>query len=257
MKVENTNPSAFSGAPVIYEINTWIWLRELSLKYHKKISLANVPGKEYDELSNLGFNSVWLMGVWKRSPAGLEIAKKHEGIMKDIREALPDFTEEDIAGSPYCIKEYQVDSNLGGNKGLVKTRKELADRGIRLILDFVPNHVAPDHPWTKSNPEYFLQGSEEKISTHPDDYCRSGKNIYAKARDPFYPPWPDVLQLNLFNEGLRNALLQTVKSVAAQCDGIRCDMAMLVMNDIFNKTWSGKAGELPVQDFWDFIIHYH
>jgi glycosidase len=174
--------------------------------------------------------------------------------MKELRDALPDLSEEDIAGSPYCIREYKVDSSIGGEKGLAKARKELAGRGMKLILDFVPNHVAPDHPWTKSNPEYFIRGSEEEFSNKHDDFYRSGKNIFAKARDPFYPPWPDVIQLNLFNEGLRNASLETLQTIAAQCDGIRCDMAMLIMNDIFSKNWGEKAGEIPAQDFWSFII---
>jgi hypothetical protein len=254
MKVEKENMPTMPKNPVIYEINTIIWLRELSLKYGKKITLANIPAKEYDELAKPGFNTVWLMGVWKRSHAGLEIARHHEGIMKDLMEALPDLKDEDIAGSPYCIKDYHADAGIGGEKGLAKARKELAARGMGLILDFVPNHVAPDHPWTKSHPEYFIRASEQEFTGHPDDFYKTGKNIYAKAKDPFFPPWPDVLQLNVFHAGLRDTLLQTVKSLAAQCDGIRCDMAMLVMNDIFNNNWAEKAGAIPEQDFWTMII---
>ena len=56
--------------PVIYEINTWIWLNELSKKYSKKITLSNIPGNEWDELVRSGFDAIWLMGVWERSPAG-------------------------------------------------------------------------------------------------------------------------------------------------------------------------------------------
>jgi hypothetical protein len=253
-KAEIQTRSPFSEDLLIYEINTIVWLGELSLKYRKKISLANIPAKEFDELAKSGFNDIWLMGAWKRSPAGLEIAKQHTGIMNDLREALPDMNDGDIAGSPYCIRDYHADIHLGGAKGLANTRKELANRGMRLILDFVPNHVAPDHPWTKTNPEYFIRGTEEQIAELPDDYYRSGKHIYAKARDPFYPPWPDVIQLDLFNEGLRETMLQTIKSIAAQCDGIRCDMAMLAMNDIFAKTWKDRTGPVPEQDFWTHVI---
>jgi len=254
MKGETAKMPFNPVSPVIYEINTGIWLNELSRKYRKKISLANIPVKEFDELANLGFNAIWLMGVWKRSPAGITIARQHAGIMKDLLEALPDLKDEDIAGSPYCIRDYQVDARFGGSKGLAKARKELAKRGIRLILDYVPNHVAPDHSWTKTHPGYFIQGIEEEMNANPEAWCRSGKNIFAKARDPFYPPWPDVLQLNIFDGGLREALLETLKSIAMQCDGIRCDMAMLVMNDIFQKTWEGKAGSKPAQDFWSTVI---
>lgn len=254
MKVDNGVPAIIPEKPLIYEINTFVWLQELSRKYGKKITLSNIPGKEYDELSNLGFDMIWLMGVWKRSPAGLDIARQHPVIMKELHEALPDLTDGDIAGSPYCIREYQADPFAGGDKGLAKARKELAARGMRLMLDFVPNHVAPDHPWTRSNPDFFIGGTAEELHSQPDHYYQAGKHVFARARDPFYPPWPDVLQLDIFHKGLREALLQTLKTLASQCDGIRCDMAMLVMNDIFSRTWAGKAGSPPTLDFWNYVI---
>lgn len=254
MKASAKNLPSLPEKPIIYEINTWIWLNELSKKYRKKINLANIPASELDELAGLGFNTIWLMGVWQRSPAGLAIAKQHPDIMNDLRLALPDLKDSDIVGSPYCIKDYTVDSHIGGKDGLAILRREISNRGMRLILDFVPNHVAPDHPWTLSNPGYFIGGSEEDIKKFPDDYYRSGTNIFAKARDPFYPPWPDILQLNAFDANLRKAMLETLYSIAAQCDGVRCDMAMLLMNDIFSKTWQEKAGQKPDQDFWTYII---
>jgi glycosidase len=246
--------TSFPEKPIIYEINTWIWLNELSKKYRRKINLANLPDKELDELASLGFNAIWLMGVWQRSPAGLAIAHEHTDIMNDLRLALPDLKDSDIPGSPYCIRDYIVDAHIGGKEGLATARKELASRGIRLVLDFVPNHVAPDHPWTLSNPGFFIRGTEEEMAKYPHDYYRSNENIFARARDPFYPPWPDILQLNAFDGNLRKAMMETLKKIAAQCDAIRCDMAMLLMNDIFSKTWSEKAGQKPVQDFWTYII---
>jgi len=254
MKAETSKMLLNPDNLVIYEINTGIWLNELSQKYQEKIHLANVPAKELDKIAKLGFSAIWMMGVWKRSAAGLAIAKDHDGIMKELREALPDMTQKDIAGSPYCIKDYLVDAHFGGIKGLSVFRKELADRGIGLILDYVPNHVAPDHPWTKSHPEFFIRGTEEELARQPEYFFRAEKSIYAKARDPFYPPWPDVLQLNIFNQGLRETMVDTLLKIAGKCDGIRCDMAMLVMNDIFSKTWQSKAGQAPIQDFWNYVI---
>ena len=254
MNAKSLKSPSLPEDPIIYEINTWIWLNELSKKYRKKLTLANIPPKEYDEFAKFGFNAIWLMGVWQRSPAGLAIAKQHPDIMKDIREALPDVKNGDISGSPYCIRDYIVDSHIGGAEGLAIARKELASRGLRLILDFVPNHVAPDHPWAISNPGFFIQGTDEELINFPYDYYLSGENIFAKARDPFYPPWPDIIQLNAFDANLRKAILETLKKIAAQCDGIRCDMAMLVMNEIFARTWSQKAGQKPEQDFWAYMI---
>lgn len=254
MNVASLNMPSGSDKPIIYEINTWIWLNELSKKYRKKITLKNIPSKVFDDLASLGFNTIWLMGVWERSPAGLKIAKQHEGIMKDLREALPDLKDADISGSPYCVKDYSVDSHIGGTDGLEKTRKELASRGMRLILDFVPNHVAPDHPWVVSNPAFFINGTIKEMKKNPDNWYRAGENIYAKSRDPFYPPWPDILQLNVFDQDLRKAMLETLNNIAAQCDGIRCDMAMLLMNEIFAKTWPDKAAKKPEHDFWELTI---
>jgi glycosidase len=254
MKVKLSGVKKKPVNPSIYEINTAVWLRELSSKYKAKTTLENIPAAELDDLSRHGFDYVWLMGVWKRSPKGRAIAREHAGIMGDIKEALPDFSGEDIAGSPYCIKDYVVDGHFGGNKGLVALRKGLADRGIGLILDYVPNHVAPDHPWTVSHPEYFITGTEEEMAQQPDNFFQAGDHIYSKASDPFFPPWPDVLQLSLFNTGLREAMLETVLKIADKCDGIRCDMSMLVMNDIFARTWKEKAGIVPEIDFWNYII---
>ena len=109
----------------------------------------------------LGFDAVWFMGVWERSPAGIAIAMRNPGLLEDFRRALPDFAAQDNVGSPYCVRRYVVDEHLGGAKGLAAARETLAKRGIRLILDFVPNHVAPDHPWVNEHPEYFIQGNDE------------------------------------------------------------------------------------------------
>lgn len=253
-KVIKSERKLFPAGLLIYEVNTWIWLNELSRKYRMTVTLGNVPPQEWDHIATLGFNAVWLMGVWERSRSGLEIAKQHEGIMNDLREALPDLREEDIAGSPYCVRDYHADEKIGGDKELEAARQALSQRGIRLILDFVPNHVAPDHPWTHDHPVYFIAGSEDELAQNPESWYRSGKKIFARARDPFYPAWPDVLQLNVFHEGFRKEMIRTLKMIAAQCDGIRCDMAMLVMNDIFAKTWGEKAGPAPENDFWPTVI---
>jgi Alpha amylase, catalytic domain len=81
------------------------------------------------------------------------IANRNPGLLEDFRRALPDFQLQDNVGSPYCVRRYQVDPQLGGCGGLETARKELAKRGMRLLLDFVPNHVAPDHPWAIEHPE--------------------------------------------------------------------------------------------------------
>lgn len=244
----------WSKYPVIYEINTWVWLNELSRRHRRTISLANIPDHEWDALIPLGMDAVWLMGVWERSPVGRDLGIANPQLQEDFRRALPDVQSEDIVGSPYCIRRYVVDECLGGPEGLAKARENLAQRGIRLILDFVPNHVAPDHPWVSEHPEYFIQGKNEDLERDPASFIKIGDNIYARGRDPFFPAWPDVLQLNAFNPDLRRAIIETLTSIAKQADGVRCDMAMLLLNDIFQKTWGSRGGQTPTSDYWKTII---
>jgi glycosidase len=213
-----------------------------------------VPSAEWDAIASYGFDGVWLMGVWERSPAGTAIANKNRGLLEDFRRALPDFTTEDNVGSPYCIRNYVVDAHLGGPPGLAIARRELSNRGMNLVLDFVPNHVAPDHPWGEEHPEYFIQGTAEDIRNDPASFQEIAGKIYARGRDPYFPAWPDVLQLNAFNSGLRQAVIQTISSIAQQCDGIRCDMAMLMLNPIFERTWGARAGTRPSVEYWVEVI---
>ena len=236
--------------PVIYEINTWVWLTELSKKAGKAVDLASVPAAEWDSITALGFDAVWLMGVWQRSPAGIAIANRNTGLLEDFRRALPDFRPDDNVGSPYCVRRYEVDGHLGGPEGLSVARKELAKRGLRLLLDFVPNHVAPDHPWASEHPEYFVQGMADDAVNDPASYLNLNGTVVACGKDPFFPAWPDVLQLNAFQHGLRQAVVATLSSIAGQCDGVRCDMAMLMLNSIFERTWGERAGPTPPTEYW-------
>ncbi len=240
--------------PVIYEINTWVWLGELNRKYNRSVTLSTVPQEEWDLLSSFGFDAIWFMGVWERSPAGIGIAMQNQGLLEDFSRALPDFSAEDIVGSPYCVRRYVVDDHLGGPEGIAAARGILRERGIRLILDFVPNHVAPDHPWVVEHPEYFIRGNKGDLERDPASFFDVGGNIFACGKDPYFPAWPDVLQLNAFNTGLRAAVLETLGEIAEQCDGIRCDMAMLMLNTIFERTWGTRAGERPDYDYWTTVI---
>ena len=244
----------WSKHPVIYEINTWVWLWELSRKYQRAVNLATVPELEWDAIAAYGFDVVWFMGVWERSPAGIAIAMRNKGLLEDFSRALPDFSAEDNVGSPYCVRRYVVDQHLGGPEGLAAARQALAKRGIHLLLDFVPNHVAPDHPWVVNHPEYFIRGDREDIEKDPASFMRLAEKVCACGRDPYFPAWPDVLQLNAFQPGLRQAVIKTISEIATQCDGIRCDMAMLMLNDIFERTWGARAGERPVNDYWRTVI---
>ena len=246
--------SARHRYPTVYEINTWVWLTDLSRKYGRSVDLSSVPSTEWDGIAAYGFDAVWLMGVWERSPAGIAIANRNKGLLEDFRRALPDFRPEDNAGSPYCVRCYVVDVHLGGPEGLAIARRELSRRGLNLILDFVPNHVAPDHPWVIGHSEYFIRGNFEDLQRNSSSYVEVAGRVLACGRDPYFPAWPDVLQLNAFDAGLRKATIETVSSIAKQCDAVRCDMAMLMMNPIFERTWGGQAGSRPATEYWVDVI---
>ena len=214
--------------PVIYEINTAVWLDALSPAGRRRLTLADVPASSWDEITPAGANAVWLMGVWERSPAGLALANTNAGLQASFRDALPDLRAEDVIGSPYCVRRYVADAAFGGRAGLAEARAALAARGVRMLLDYVPNHVAPDHPWVTDEPELFVRGGEHDLEAEPGSWVAVGGHVLAHGRDPYFPPWPDVVQLDAFSPAVRAATAGTLADIADQCDGIRCDMAMLM-----------------------------
>ncbi len=199
--------------PVIYEINTAVWLDERSRAAGRRVTLADVAAADWDAVISAGVDAVWLMGVWERSPAGLALTAENAELQGSFRRA---------------------------------TRP--------LILDYVPNHVAPDHPWVRGNPELFVRGDEHDIEADPAGWLVAAGQVLAHGRDPYFPPWPDVVQLNAFAPAMRAATAQTLADIAGQCDGIRCDMAMLMINRIFAGTWGSRAGPEPAEEFWPAVI---
>lgn len=243
-----------TGKPIIAEINTWVWLNDLEKQYGKQFTLQTIPTHEWDTLANLGFNSVWLMGIWTRSPKGKKISQENIDLYEDYAHSLPDWNMDDLPGSPYCIKDYSVDPRFGGNPGLQIARIELAKRKIKLILDFVPNHVALDHKWVNAHPDFLIPGDEINLVRNPHDFFQTTKGIFANARDPFFPPWQDCAQLNAFSKTYRRAAINELIKIGDLCDGVRCDMAMLLLNRVFSYTWQNKAGVPPDLDFWEEIL---
>src|SRR3954451_7713382 len=240
--------------PTVYEIDTAVWLRRLTGDRERALALDEVPGAEWDALAALPVDAVWLMGVWERSPAGLEIARTNPELDAGNRAALPALRDEDVIGSPYCVRDYAVDARFGGEEALAAARTALAGRGLPLILDYVPNHVAPDHAWTATRPDVFVRGGEDELREHPEAFLRTAAGGLAKGRDPYFAPWPDVVQLDAFAPALRDAAAETLIAIAGQCDGVRCDMAMLMCNDVFARTWGGRAGPPPGEEYWPALI---
>jgi Alpha amylase, catalytic domain len=241
-------------APFVYEINTAVWLEDLGRAAGRPLDLADVDGSAWDEVTPVGVDAVWLMGVWERSLAGVLIARANQDLQASFRAALPDLEPTDVIGSPYCVCRYEVDPRFGGRAGLAQARAALAARGVKLYLDYVPNHVAPDHPWVIEHPDWFVRGTADDKRSDPGSWLEVGDHVLAHGRDPYFPAWPDVVQLDAFSSGARNATVETLVDIAGQCDGIRCDMAMLMTNDVFLRTWQGRTGPAPPEEFWPFVL---
>jgi hypothetical protein len=234
-----------SPYPSLYQINTRVWLTELSRKLSKRATLDDIPDAELDRIKETGFDWIWFLSVWQTGPAAQAISRANPEWRRDFAATLPDLKDVDIAGSGFAIQNYTVHRDLGGDAALARLRQRLQKRGLKLMLDFVPNHMAPDHPWVDEHPEYFVHGSETDLARAPQNYCRvqtkNGPLVLAYGRDPYFDGWPDTLQLNYGNPELQQAMIGALERIAGQCDGVRCDMAMLVLPDVFESTWGIRA----------------
>jgi len=240
--------------PSLFQINTRVLLTELSANSGRNATLDDIPDRELDRLARLGFDWIWMLSVWQTGPAGRHVSRTNAEWRKEFAETLPDLKQEDIGGSGFAIADYTVAQSLGGNAALSRLRSRLRERDLKLMLDFVPNHMAMDHPWVEAHPDFFISGTEADLDGTPQNYTKlkskSAERILAHGRDPYFPGWPDTLQLDYGNPSTQEAMLAELLRIAGQCDGVRCDMAMLVLPDVFERTW----GRRP-QPFWPRATH--
>lgn len=230
-----------------------MWLCRLSAETGRSVTLADVDDASLDDIARCGFDWIWLMGVWRIGGTSRALSRSNPDWRAEFQAALPDLAEEDICGSTYAIAAYEVDPALGGDEALAVFRTRLAERGMRLMLDFVPNHTALDHAWTKTHPDFYVQGNKEALAATPREFLavetEEGTRILAKGRDPNFPAWPDTLQLNYANRALQVAQTEELMAIARRCDGVRCDMAMLLLPEVFQRTW-----HLMPAPFWPKAI---
>ena len=235
----------------ILEINTRLWLRELG--GGAPAILRDVPEAALSAWEAEGFDAVWLMGVWTPSAVSRRIASEHPGLRADYAKILPDWTAEDVIGSPYSIADYRIPAEWGAAEALAGLRDRLRQHGLRLILDFVPNHTACDHQWVHDHPDWYVQLTNADKVRLPDHGFRAttkgGEAVIAHGKDPYFPPWTDTAQLDYSNPQLQRAQIDVLHQLAKMCDGVRCDVAMLILPEVFAKVWGRTA-----PDFWKAAI---
>jgi hypothetical protein len=239
--------------PALYQINTRVWLSAVSQRLGRPATLDDAPDAMFDRLAELGFDWVWMLSVWRTGEAGRRVSLSRPEWLREYRSLLPDFREDDVVGSGFAVSAYSASDRIGGDDALARLRARLAKRGLKLMLDFVPNHTALDHPWVDDHPEYYVSATEIDLARAPGNYTwvdrGSGRRLLAFGRDPNFPGWPDTLQLNYAEPAVQAAMAGVLEHVAERCDGVRCDMAMLALPEIFERTW----GRRPAP-FWSSAI---
>src|SRR5215475_2882825 len=204
--------------PALFQINTRVWLSHLSSDLGRPATLDDIPAGDLDRLAEKGFDWVWFLSVWQTGLAGQRISRTNPEWRKEFEKTLPDLRDEDIAGSGFAISDYTVHRNLCGDAALSRLRDRLRKRGLKLMLDFVPNHTAPDHPWVEEHPEYYVRGTDADLAREPQNYVRmnrtDGNFVFAYGRDSYFPGWPDTLQLDYANPAAQDAMIAELQKIS-------------------------------------------
>jgi hypothetical protein len=245
--------------PVLYEISTRPWLYALAqtgiaANCGQYVCLKDVPLSTWQAIANDSVDMVWLMGMWQLGDFGLTHDRAK---IDDFRHDLPDVQKSDVIGSPYAIQNYSVSSDIGTSADLAAVRSTLNKLGMQLMLDFVPNHAAVDSLLVKQHPTVFVQ--KPATGSFPSNWWieREGKT-FSYGLGPYDGPWTDTLQYNYWHPDTTAVMTGILQSVASQADAIRCDMAMLILNDVIEHTWGNvmRSGGFsrPQQEFWKVAI---
>ena len=219
----------------IYEINTRVHASEFD----------QITTPELVELSRLGFDAVWVMGVWQISEGAKRISK---------------IVSDDYEGSPYAVPDYKFNRDLGGRSRFSALVKRAHGAGLAVIVDFVSNHMAIDSEWIAERPDFFIRcDASARRQTTSEYFLHESGGVIAFGRDPYFPPWHDTAQLDYTNPDLRRRMIEVLKWISTIADGVRCDMAMLVLRDYFRQQWYGNVprawfDERMPGEFWDQAI---
>ena len=250
--------------PKLYEINTRVWIHNFENatlnNQNRKVTFDDIPDEYWNNLAEKGINIVWLMGIWKTNSSGIKKYCFKDYLIRNYERVNRDWKEDDIIGSPFAIDSYELNPAFGDCQSLVRLRKKLNKYGLKLFLDFIPNHFSAESRLIKSNPGIFLSIDEESYKRDPHSYFKAegSESYFAHGRDPFFPVWEDTVRINYFSPEAVDFMINTLNEISGLCDGVRCDMAMLILDNIFYNTWCGalnKSGyKKPEATFWKIAI---
>jgi glycosidase len=216
----------------LYEINTRIYCHRFD----------DVTQNQLIDLSELGFDALWFMGIWQISEGAKRISR---------------VISEEFSGSPFAVPSYTINRTLGGKSGFTSLVDRAHIAGLSVFVDFVPNHMAIDSPWIDERPDFFIRSNPRvRPQSTSEFFLHPSGELIAFGRDPYFPPWHDTSQLDYTAEGLRSRMTEVLKWISSVADGVRCDMAMLVLRDFIRQQWYPAASEhwfkekMP-GEFWD------
>ncbi|HNS50865.1 MAG TPA: alpha-amylase family glycosyl hydrolase [Anaerolineae bacterium] len=254
---------------VLLAKNTYVWLHQLSQRYGRPVTrLDQVPDDELDTMARWGFNGLWLIGLWERSPASARIKQ-----LCGNPEAV---------ASAYSLYDYRVAQDLGGEEAFGDLRARAWQRGIRMASDMVPNHVGIFSRWVIEHPDWFVSldqcpfpsyrfdgpdlSGDGRVGIFVEDhyYDRTDAAVVFKRLDRWTGearyiyhgndgtsmPWNDTAQLNYLNPEVREAVIQTILHVARQTPVIRFDAAMTLTKKHYQRLWypePGTGGAIPTR----------
>lgn len=246
----------------LYLINTRLWFHQLKQTYGQDLTIGTIPESEWNKFID-HFDYLWFMGIYQPSCASRDHALKY---CHQYRYALPDLNiETDVVASPFAIPDYSPNPEIAKDwTEWDKVVEHLHQKNKKIIIDFVPNHTSLDHPWSKKHPDYYIQGTEAQYWSNPNFFYQTiddqGQPKYlAHGKDPNFPSWSDTLQLNYANPQVQNEMENILFNLTKHCDGVRCDMAMLLNPDTFLCTWRWALTQKEIDylknnSFWQNLV---
>src|SRR6478609_8403267 len=94
--------------PSLYQINTRVWLTELSTALGRRATLDDIPDTELDRLARIGFDWIWLLSVWQTGLAAQKVSRSNPEWRREFLDTLPDLRDDDMPGSGFAITGYHA-----------------------------------------------------------------------------------------------------------------------------------------------------